>query len=175
MIQYLRHPSHSAARMKRGNVLFKFLRWNGNFAVVGSGGAAADRGRIFCAFEIDLDLSGVPNVESGRGRSRDAEPNARVPKFQSHELFCKMTGDTSGCTMIMFGNEWCPLSGTAMPQFFLPTVRLPDTEAVGQTDSPSPSIYAQRTSAAWPRDALFVDSTKNDFRLPAGKKRWPVA
>ena len=143
-----------------------------------SSAAAAARRQIGGAFFVPLRsiwiCPGFQMWNRGEG-SRDAEPKARVPRFQSHELFCKMTGDTSGCTMIMFGNEWCPLSGTAMPQFFLPTVRLPDTEAVGQTDSPSPSIYAQRTSAARPRDALFVDSTKNDFRLPAGKKRWPVA
>ena len=43
--------------------------------------ASSDRERIFCAFEIDLDLSGAPNVESRRGREVGM-PNARVMRFR---------------------------------------------------------------------------------------------
>ena len=40
--------------------------------------------RIFCAFEIDLDLCGVPNVDSRRAEEEGGMPslqNARVMKF----------------------------------------------------------------------------------------------
>ena len=56
----------------------------------------------------------------------------------------------------------------------LPTVRLPDTDLLRQTDRQS--IHICTASAARPRplDALFVDSTKNDFK-PGGWGRGKAA